>query len=93
MADETWVDLGSAEELARAPMRQLAVGRTRIALCFHAGTFTAISGVCNHVGGPLGEGISTATTSSVPGISGSSTAGPAEGEPGYRGGPACPPMR
>ena len=31
-------------------------GSTPIALVFRDGAFTAISGVCNHVGGPLGEG-------------------------------------
>lgn len=53
---ENWVDVGSAAELAQTPLRQLRVGNTRIALIFRDGHFTAISGVCNHVGGPLGDG-------------------------------------
>jgi nitrite reductase/ring-hydroxylating ferredoxin subunit/multimeric flavodoxin WrbA len=51
-----WHDLGPVAELTRTPLRQIAIGRTRIALSFHDGQFGAVSGVCNHVGGPLGEG-------------------------------------
>jgi nitrite reductase/ring-hydroxylating ferredoxin subunit len=32
------------------------IGRTKIALTYRDGVFGAISGVCNHVGGPLGKG-------------------------------------
>jgi nitrite reductase/ring-hydroxylating ferredoxin subunit/multimeric flavodoxin WrbA len=56
MSDATWHDLGSIEELQNAPLRQLAIGRTRIALSYANGVFGAISGACNHAGGPLGEG-------------------------------------
>ncbi|MBM4378270.1 MAG: NAD(P)H-dependent oxidoreductase [Deltaproteobacteria bacterium] len=52
-----WTEVGAAEELAKRPLQQVTVGgRTRIALSFVEGRFAAISGVCNHVGGPLGEG-------------------------------------
>ncbi|HXV37484.1 MAG TPA: Rieske 2Fe-2S domain-containing protein [Myxococcota bacterium] len=51
-----WVDVGSAEELSRQPLTEVHVGRLKIALSFADGAFGAISGVCNHVGGPLGEG-------------------------------------
>jgi nitrite reductase/ring-hydroxylating ferredoxin subunit len=34
----------------------VVLGRTTIALTYKGGLFSAISGVCNHVGGPLGEG-------------------------------------
>lgn len=51
-----WHDLGPVEELSRVPLQQIAVGRTRLALSFHDGRFACISGACNHVGGPLGEG-------------------------------------
>jgi nitrite reductase/ring-hydroxylating ferredoxin subunit len=37
-------------------LQQLTVGRTKIALSHHDGVFGAVSGACNHVGGPLGEG-------------------------------------
>ncbi len=56
MAEAGWVDVGSAEELAVRPLQQVLVGRTRVALTFKAGRFGAISGICNHSGGPLGEG-------------------------------------
>jgi nitrite reductase/ring-hydroxylating ferredoxin subunit/multimeric flavodoxin WrbA len=51
-----FVDVGSAEELARRPLQTVTLDRTRIALVHRAGRFSAISGVCNHVGGPLGDG-------------------------------------
>ncbi len=56
MADQRWHDLGPAEELARTPLRQVTVGRTRLALSCVDGRFAAISGTCNHAGGPLGDG-------------------------------------
>jgi nitrite reductase/ring-hydroxylating ferredoxin subunit/multimeric flavodoxin WrbA len=57
MAAEDWVALGNAETLAKRPLQQLSARNTPIALCHRDGQFTALSGVCNHVGGPLGEGI------------------------------------
>lgn len=56
MAEEEWVDLGAAEELVDPPLRQIELGRTRLALSYRDGEFAAISGRCNHVGGPLGDG-------------------------------------
>ncbi|MGE0440179.1 MAG: Rieske 2Fe-2S domain-containing protein [Gemmatimonadales bacterium] len=56
MADPVWHDLGPIEQLAAKPLQQIVVGRTRIALSHHRGEFGAISGACNHVGGPLGDG-------------------------------------
>lgn len=56
MPDPRWHDLGEADELSRAPLRQFVVNRTRIALSYSEGVFGAISGTCNHAGGPLGEG-------------------------------------
>ena len=60
MANERWQDLGDVEELKRElalkPLRQITIGRTRVALSWHDGKFGAISGACNHVGGPLGDG-------------------------------------
>jgi multimeric flavodoxin WrbA/nitrite reductase/ring-hydroxylating ferredoxin subunit len=56
MADGQWHDLGPVEDLARSPLRQIVVGRTRIALSYADGQFGAISGTCNHAGGPLGGG-------------------------------------
>ncbi len=56
MPEEKWVDVGSVDALRSKPVTAVRVGTTPIALVFRAGEFTAISGVCNHVGGPLGEG-------------------------------------
>ena len=54
--EPAWTDLGAVEELRKVPLRQLTVGRTKIALTYQDGKFGAVSGVCNHAGGPLGEG-------------------------------------
>src|SRR5690349_13990452 len=51
-----WHDLGEAEPLKSSSLRQLSIGRTKIALSYVNGRFGAVSGVCNHVGGPLGDG-------------------------------------
>jgi nitrite reductase/ring-hydroxylating ferredoxin subunit/multimeric flavodoxin WrbA len=56
MSDREWHDLGPVAELAAVPLRQIQLGRTRIALSYVGGEFAAISGACNHVGGPLGNG-------------------------------------
>jgi nitrite reductase/ring-hydroxylating ferredoxin subunit/multimeric flavodoxin WrbA len=51
-----WHELGDIATLKAKPLTQIAIGRTKIALSYADGTFGAVSGVCNHVGGPLGEG-------------------------------------
>lgn len=56
MPDTQWTDLGSVDELKSRPAQQLNLGKTKIALIYKDGEFTAISGVCNHIGGPLGDG-------------------------------------
>ncbi|ETW93986.1 MAG: hypothetical protein ETSY1_36830, partial [Candidatus Entotheonella factor] len=56
MAETEWIDLGPVETLRTQPLQQLMARRTRIALTYKDGQFSAISGVCNHVGGPLGDG-------------------------------------
>lgn len=56
MKEEQWVDLGPVEQFRDRPLRQIRAGRTAIALSYKDGEFSAISGACNHVGGPLGEG-------------------------------------
>ena len=53
---EDWVDVGAADELERLPLQEVLARRTRLALSFKDGRFGAVSGTCNHVGGPLGEG-------------------------------------
>lgn len=56
MPDERWTDIGSVEELKLQPVQEIMCGTTPIALSYKDGSFAAISRVCNHVGGPLGEG-------------------------------------
>jgi nitrite reductase/ring-hydroxylating ferredoxin subunit/multimeric flavodoxin WrbA len=56
MQDPNWHRIGPVEQLAAKELQQLQVGKLAIALSYRDGTFAAISGVCNHVGGPLGEG-------------------------------------
>ena len=51
-----WIDVGAADELRRQPVQQVLLGRKQVALVCKDGEFSAISGVCNHVGGPLGQG-------------------------------------
>jgi nitrite reductase/ring-hydroxylating ferredoxin subunit/multimeric flavodoxin WrbA len=51
-----WHDLGPADDLKDRPLRQITVGRTKLAVSYVDGTFGAVSGVCNHVGGPIGDG-------------------------------------
>ena len=56
MAKQEWIDVGDAADLAKRELQQVMLKRTRIALTCRNGSFSAISGICNHVGGPLGEG-------------------------------------
>jgi nitrite reductase/ring-hydroxylating ferredoxin subunit/multimeric flavodoxin WrbA len=56
MPNAEWIDVGSVEELKRKPLQEISSGKTIIALTYKDGAFAAISGFCNHVGGPLGEG-------------------------------------
>jgi nitrite reductase/ring-hydroxylating ferredoxin subunit/multimeric flavodoxin WrbA len=53
---ERWRALGSIDELKRKPLRQVVIDKVAIALSFRDGKFGAISGRCNHAGGPLGDG-------------------------------------
>jgi multimeric flavodoxin WrbA/nitrite reductase/ring-hydroxylating ferredoxin subunit len=56
MPDPRWHDLGPADALQDPPLRQLRIGNSSIALSCQNGVFGAVSGVCNHAGGPLGDG-------------------------------------
>jgi len=53
---ERWRALGAVDELKQKPLRQVTIDKVAIALSYRDGKFGAISGRCNHVGGPLGEG-------------------------------------
>jgi nitrite reductase/ring-hydroxylating ferredoxin subunit len=54
--NQNWQRLGSVEDLKRRDLQQLEVDHTPIALSYRNGEFGAVSGRCNHAGGPLGQG-------------------------------------
>jgi multimeric flavodoxin WrbA/nitrite reductase/ring-hydroxylating ferredoxin subunit len=56
MSDKNWHDMGPIDSLKEPPVREIKIGNTKIALSYSNGEFGAISGICNHVGGPLGQG-------------------------------------
>jgi multimeric flavodoxin WrbA/nitrite reductase/ring-hydroxylating ferredoxin subunit len=56
MPQEDWVDIGSAAELAGITLTTGMARGLPIAISFKDGAFGVVSNVCNHVGGPLGEG-------------------------------------
>ncbi len=51
----TWHDLGPVEQFSR-PVTPVTVGKKRYAVTRQGERFGVISGICNHAGGPLGEG-------------------------------------
>ena len=53
---ENWVDFGDADELAAVAIGKVTARNTTVAVSCTHGQFGAISNVCNHAGGPLGEG-------------------------------------
>jgi nitrite reductase/ring-hydroxylating ferredoxin subunit/multimeric flavodoxin WrbA len=53
---DKWTRVGAVSDLKRRSLSQITVGKTPIALSYANGEFGAVSGACNHVGGPLGEG-------------------------------------
>lgn len=56
MTTSDWRDVGSIETLSQSTLSEIKIDRTRIAFSCVNGEFGAISNVCNHVGGPLGQG-------------------------------------
>jgi nitrite reductase/ring-hydroxylating ferredoxin subunit/multimeric flavodoxin WrbA len=52
----TWSLLGLTSQFAQRAITPVQVGRVKLAITHRNGEFGAISGVCNHAGGPLGEG-------------------------------------
>jgi len=55
-AQDNWVDVGGSEDLRTAPLRHVTAGGIELAISFRDDRFGAISNICNHVGGPLGQG-------------------------------------
>ena len=56
MPDAEWTIVGNVDELRQKPLQEIMCGTMLIALTYQNGSFAAISGICNHAGGPLGEG-------------------------------------
>ena len=56
MKKEEWHDLGAVAQYQGAPMTEVKLGRLLLAVSWQDGQFGAISGTCNHAGGPLGQG-------------------------------------
>ncbi len=57
MTQQTWQDLGPIEEFQTSALTEIHLGgKTPVAISYRDGEFGAVSGVCNHVGGPLGQG-------------------------------------
>lgn len=51
-----WLDIGAAEDFKGAALREARLGDRMVAVSFKDGKFGVISNLCNHVGGPLGQG-------------------------------------
>ncbi len=51
-----WHDLGPAAPFTKRPLTATTVGGLKLVITFQDGQFGALSGVCNHAGGPLAEG-------------------------------------
>ena len=81
--DSGWVDLGPVEELRDVPLRQVALGKLKIALSYQNGVFGAVSGVCNHAAGPLGDGTLDGDYIVCPWHHWKFHRATGEGEPGY----------
>jgi nitrite reductase/ring-hydroxylating ferredoxin subunit/multimeric flavodoxin WrbA len=56
MDEENWFDVGAAAELSAVPLRAVKAGHVALAISCKDGAFGAVSNICNHAGGPLGEG-------------------------------------
>ena len=54
--EQSWVDVGAADELARSPLKRVTAAGRPLAISFRDGRFGAVANTCNHVGGPLGDG-------------------------------------
>lgn len=51
-----WIEVGKVEELKQKELTEFVFGKTNFAVSYKNNEFGVISGVCNHVGGSLGEG-------------------------------------
>lgn len=55
-AGSPWIDVGAIEDLPEDRARTVCAGGERIAVFKHKGQVSAVTNVCAHQGGPLGEG-------------------------------------
>jgi nitrite reductase/ring-hydroxylating ferredoxin subunit/multimeric flavodoxin WrbA len=85
MSDEQdrWENVGPVERFRDAPVTEVTVGRTKIAITCRDGQFGAISGTCNHAGGPLGQGRLDGDYVVCPWHNWKFHRATGEGEPGY----------
>lgn len=51
-----WHDLGPIEQFTTRPLTAATIGTTKLVITHVDGEFGALSGICNHAGGPLAEG-------------------------------------
>ena len=51
-----WHDLGPIEQFTARPLTAATIGTTKLVITHVDGVFGALSGTCNHAGGPLAEG-------------------------------------
>ena len=56
MTKPQWHDLGAVTALKDNKLHEVIVGDTRLAVTWVDEQLSVISGLCNHVGGPLGQG-------------------------------------
>jgi nitrite reductase/ring-hydroxylating ferredoxin subunit/multimeric flavodoxin WrbA len=52
----SWHEIGLVANLAERPVSTVQVDGQRLAVIARDGQFSVLSGVCNHAGGPLGDG-------------------------------------
>ncbi len=55
-ADDGWIDAGPVAEIPEARARVVPAGGERVAVFRYGGKVSALSNVCQHQNGPLGEG-------------------------------------
>jgi len=53
---EDWQLVGKVDDLKKKALQEIEVGKTKVALSFKDDEWGAVSGFCNHIGGPLGNG-------------------------------------
>ena len=56
MPEGRWHDIGPVEDFRARPVTEIRVDRLTLAVTWNGDDLGVISGACNHVGGPLGQG-------------------------------------